>query len=66
LKSGEVRPSEEPGEEDFEHTPGVYIIGRDGHLRWYVSTPLLEEGLVSTWTGPRLGEILAKRVKELL
>jgi hypothetical protein len=62
----EVRPSEEPDEEDFEHTPGVYVIDRDGDLRWYVSTPLLEEGLVSPWTGPRLGEILAARTRELL
>ena len=62
----EVRPPEGPDEEDFEHTPGVYIIDRDGNLRWYVSTPLLQEGLIAEWTGPRLGEILARRVKELL
>jgi cytochrome oxidase Cu insertion factor (SCO1/SenC/PrrC family) len=62
----EVRPPEEPDEEDFEHTPGVYIIDRDGNLRWYVSTPLEEEGLVSPWNGPRLGEIMAKRVVEIL
>ena len=63
----EVRPPEEPEEEeDFEHTPGVYIIDPDGHLRWYVSTPLLEVGLISPWEGPRLGEILAVRVHELL
>jgi cytochrome oxidase Cu insertion factor (SCO1/SenC/PrrC family) len=62
----EVRPPEEPEEEDFEHTPGVYIIDQDGNLSWYISTPLLDEGLVGSWTGPRLGEFLANRIGGIL
>lgn len=62
----QVIPPTEPDEEDFDHTPGVFIIDQDGNWRWYISTPLLEEGLVSPWTGPRLGEILAGRIRELL
>jgi protein SCO1/2 len=62
----QVIPPKEPDEEDFDHTPGVFIIDQNGNKRWYISTPLLEEGLVSPWTGPRLGEILAMRIRELL
>jgi hypothetical protein len=56
-----------PGRADeLQHTSGLYIINQDGDLSWYVSTPLVEEGLVSPWTGPRLGEILEARIRELL
>jgi cytochrome oxidase Cu insertion factor (SCO1/SenC/PrrC family) len=56
-----------PGKADeLQHTPGVYIIDQDGNLGWYISTPLIEEGLVAPWPGPRLGETLAGRIRELL
>ncbi|MBI3287731.1 MAG: SCO family protein [Chloroflexi bacterium] len=56
----------QPGEDDFEHTPGVFIIDQQGRKRWYVSTPLSDEGLVAPWAGPRLGELLVKHIRELL
>jgi cytochrome oxidase Cu insertion factor (SCO1/SenC/PrrC family) len=56
-----------PGKADeLQHTSGVYIIDQDGNLGWYISTPLIEEGLVAPWTGPRLGEILEARIRELI
>jgi protein SCO1/2 len=52
--------------DELQHTPGVYIIDQNGNLGWYISTPLIEEGLVAPWTGPRLGETLVGRIRELL
>lgn len=56
----------QPGQDDFQHTPGVFIIDQAGNKRWYVSTPLSDEGLVASWTGPRLGELLVRYILELL
>lgn len=60
-----VEVIDQPDEEDYEHTPGVFIIDRDGELRWYVSTPLLGGLGAEQWDGPRLHEILISRVREL-
>lgn len=52
----------QPEEEDFDHTPGLYVIDQDGNMRWYISVPLQEE----EWSGPPLSDLLTKRVRELL
>lgn len=51
-------------QEDYEHTPGVFVIDRNGLLRWYVSIPLEGEG-ASAWDGRPLNEILAARIRGL-
>lgn len=56
----------DPDEEEYQHTPGVFIIDQNGELRWYVSVPLLLEGLVEAWRGPALAELLVKHVRPLL
>lgn len=61
-----VIPPDEPGEEDYDHTPGVFIIDQQGNKQWYVSTPMAEEGLAPQWTGPRLRELLVKHIQGLL
>ncbi|MBI4220542.1 MAG: SCO family protein [Chloroflexi bacterium] len=51
------------GEEDFDHTPGVFLIDKRGRLRWYISVPL---DPAAGWDGPPLGDLLARRIQELL
>jgi len=53
-----------PGENDIQHTPGVYLIDQAGRQRWYVSTPFDEAG-TPRWTTP-LSELLVRRIRELL
>lgn len=62
----EVVPSDDPEEEDFNHTPGVYVIDQDSQLRWYVSIPLLTDGLGAGWDEPALNEVLTKNLRSLL
>ncbi|MBI4198920.1 MAG: SCO family protein [Chloroflexi bacterium] len=56
----------QPGEEDFLHTPGVFLIDQRGQLRRYLSVPLQPEGLATPWEGPGLAEALAGQVEALL
>lgn len=58
--------AEQPGEDDFEHTPGVFVIDRSGQKRWYISTPLLEDESIPQWEGPRLAELVVQKVRSLL
>lgn len=58
-----VYPAPEEGGE-LLHTPGVFLIDRQGQLRWYVSTPFDEEG-VAQWTAP-LSDLLVDHLRELL
>lgn len=60
-----VEVIDQPHEEDYEHTPGVFIIDQDGVLRWYVSTPLLAGIGAEQWDGSRLHEILVARIRKL-
>lgn len=62
----EVVPSADPEEEDFNHTPGIYVIDQTGQLRWYLSTPLIEDGLGATWDGPSLNEVLTEKLRDLI
>lgn len=61
-----VEVIDQADDEDYEHTPGVFIIDQDGVLRWYVSTPLLGGPGAEPWDGPRLNEIMVARIRELL
>ena len=53
-----------PGENEIQHTPGVYLIDQTGQQRWYVSTPFDEAG-TPRWTTP-LSELLVRHIRELL
>lgn len=57
---------DQPDEDDYEHTPGIFIIDQDGVLRWYVSTPLIEGVGANQWDGPGLHEVLSSRIRELM
>lgn len=46
----------------IDHTSGIFLIDSAGALRWYVSVPLQDPA----WSGPRLAEILLRRLKELI
>ncbi|MEX0788142.1 MAG: SCO family protein [Anaerolineales bacterium] len=46
----------------IDHTSGVFLIDSTGALRWYVSVPLQDPA----WSGPRLAEILVRRLRELI
>jgi protein SCO1/2 len=61
-----VEVIDQPEEEDYEHTPGIFIIDPEGVLRWYVSTPLLDGLGADQWQGPMLHEILVSRIRELM
>ena len=56
----------ESDSDEVDHTPGVYVIDTRGEMRWYVSTPLLEEALIDDWDGARLNEILVARIRQLM
>ena len=62
----QIEVREISGAEEFGHTPGVYVIDATGEIRWYVSTPLIEENLIEEWQGPRLSDILVHRIQELV
>ena len=53
-----------PGQDEIQHTPGIFLIDQTGHKRWYVSTPFDEAG-TPQWTAP-LSELLVKHIRELL
>lgn len=55
----EVQPSPAGA---IDHTSGIFLIDTGGSLRWYVSVPLQDPA----WSGPRLAEILVRRLKELI
>lgn len=56
-------PAEDEAEE-LLHTSGVYIIDREGQMRWYISTPFDDSG-TSQWTAP-LSDLLVKQIRALL
>lgn len=60
-----VIPPEEPGEDDFDHTPGVFIIDREGNQRWYVSIPM-QGDTTTVWSGPPLRQLLLSHIRDLL
>jgi len=53
-----------PGEDEIQHTPGVFLIDQTGNQRWYVSTPFDETG-TPQWTTP-LSELLVRHIRKLL
>ncbi|MEX0750539.1 MAG: SCO family protein [Dehalococcoidia bacterium] len=61
-----VQPPSEPGEDDFQHSPGVYVIDQQGNLVRHVSVPLLEDPSIPTWDGRPLRELLELHVRKLL
>lgn len=54
---------EETGE--LGYTPGVFLIDRQGRMRWYVSSPFDEQGNPEEGFAP-LSDLLVKRIRELL
>ena len=56
----------DPDDEEYEHSPGVYVIDQNGELRWHISTPLLLDGLAEPWRGPKIDELLVRHVRELV
>lgn len=50
---------------ELVHTPGVFLIDRQGQLRWYVSSPFDEQGNTENGFAP-LRELLVKQVRDLL
>jgi protein SCO1/2 len=46
----------------IDHTSGIFLVDSTGALRWYVSVPLQDPA----WSGPRLAEILIRRLRELI
>jgi len=48
--------------QEQRHTAGVFLLDGAGRKRWYVSVPL--HG--GEWTGRSLGEVLARRLQELV
>lgn len=57
VAAGTPKP-EKPGE--VEHSPGVYVVDRQGQKRWYVSLPFWDPDV------PPLHEVLVKHVRALL
>jgi len=52
-----------PGQDEIEHTPGIFLIDQIGQKRWYISTPFDEAG-TPQWTQP-LSELLVRHIREL-
>ncbi len=51
------------GQEDFDHTTGVFVIDQRGQLVRYLSVPLL---LSAAWEGPSLHALVVAQVRGLL
>jgi len=44
---GVLDPGRSQGGGELNHTPGIFLIDKQGQERWYVTTPLQD----ATWTG---------------
>jgi cytochrome oxidase Cu insertion factor (SCO1/SenC/PrrC family) len=59
----EVQASSDPNGE-LLHTMGVYLIDKNGQLRWYISTPFVDANTPAP--SLPLNELLTKHIQELL